>query len=192
MSFLPGISEMQMETLTWAEQYKHPNWQKKRLEVMQAARFECEICGDKDTTLNVHHKRYVKGRNVWEYGRDELMCLCEPCHEEHHDNVNAFRELTAQLPADGPGCLHNARGLLAGWADGEQGLDFSHHFNEEPFNFLVGGVANLLARACTADDLSALAKAMRARDRYTVRAAIAQLAHDLPNRPAAEPPRSDL
>lgn len=35
------------------EAYKDPRWQRKRLEVMQIARFECELCASKDKTLNV-------------------------------------------------------------------------------------------------------------------------------------------
>lgn len=119
MSFQPGISEMRMEKLSWSDQYKHPNWQKKRLEVMQAAGFACETCGDKDTTLNVHHKRYVKGRKVWEYAREELQCLCEPCHGEEHSN----RELLNRLLLVSISPLPAAIGLLAGYLEGELALD---------------------------------------------------------------------
>ncbi len=66
------------------EQYRRPEWQKKRLEVMESAKFVCEECGSADKTLNVHHKLYVKGRKVWEYERSELRCLCEGCHERFH------------------------------------------------------------------------------------------------------------
>jgi hypothetical protein len=71
--------------MTYGEQLRHPNWQRKRLERMQAANFECENCGDKETTLNVHHKRYVRGRKVWEYENWELEVLCENCHGHKHE-----------------------------------------------------------------------------------------------------------
>ena len=32
MSFVPGITEIQMATMTYKEQLQHPNWQRKRLE----------------------------------------------------------------------------------------------------------------------------------------------------------------
>lgn len=64
--------------------YKHPNWQKKRLEVMSLSHFQCDNCGDADTTLNVHHKFYISGRDPWEYENHELQCLCEPCHQSIH------------------------------------------------------------------------------------------------------------
>jgi len=64
--------------------YRHPNWQKKRLEVMSEAGFVGAQCGNKDVTLNVHHKFYVRGRSPWEYDNKDLECLCETCHEARH------------------------------------------------------------------------------------------------------------
>lgn len=64
--------------------YKHPNWQEKRLKVMDEAGFQCSHCGDKDSTLNVHHISYLKNRDPWEYENKELLCLCEGCHAEMH------------------------------------------------------------------------------------------------------------
>lgn len=120
MSLLPGTSEMQMATkLTYGEQLKHPNWQRRRLEIMEAASFECENCGDKDTTLNVHHKRYVKGRMVWEYEPDELQCLCETCHRTEHE----AREALDFLLMHANGGLWTIVALVAGWLDGNVDLD---------------------------------------------------------------------
>lgn len=82
--YLPGITEMQMNKMTYAEQLKHPNWQRKRLEALNLADFQCSDCGDKETTLHVHHKQYVKGRKAWEYEQGELQVLCENCHQHRH------------------------------------------------------------------------------------------------------------
>ena len=65
--------------------YKDPRWQKKRLEVMEACRFQCDNCGAKDKTLNVHHKSYKKNHAPWEYDYWELECLCEDCHSYKHN-----------------------------------------------------------------------------------------------------------
>jgi 5-methylcytosine-specific restriction endonuclease McrA len=43
--------------------YRHPEWQKKRLEVMQDAHFLCQECGEGQKTLNVHHTYYLKDLN---------------------------------------------------------------------------------------------------------------------------------
>ena len=61
---------------TYAEQLLDPRWQKKRLEVLDYADFACEICGDDESTLHVHHKHYIRGRKVWEYDNEQLVCLC--------------------------------------------------------------------------------------------------------------------
>lgn len=107
--FLPGITEMQMTKLTYAEQIKSPNWQRKRLEVLESANWECESCGAKDITLNVHHKQYVKGRLYWEYERHELECLCEECHKAHHQAQDGLRQLLAEVDT------HQSFGLVAGF-----------------------------------------------------------------------------
>lgn len=70
-----------MAKATYFELLKHPEWQKMRLVVMERERFECEQCGDKSKTLNVHHTYYEKGLKPWEYPAETLRCLCEDCHK---------------------------------------------------------------------------------------------------------------
>ena len=117
MSFLPGISEMQMATMTYKEQLQHPNWQRKRLEALESAGFECENCGDKETMLHVHHKRYVKGRKAWEYELTELHVLCAPCHESEHGDQDAIKAILAATDT-----ASNAS-LLGGFHDHHDGVD---------------------------------------------------------------------
>jgi 5-methylcytosine-specific restriction endonuclease McrA len=74
---------------------RDPRWQRMRLEVMERANFECEICGGADDTLNVHHKIYRKGAAPWEYQAHELQCLCEGCHETFHDLSQILKETLA-------------------------------------------------------------------------------------------------
>lgn len=73
------------------ERYKDPRWQKLRLLKMEQVDFECECCGSKDITLNIHHKLYVKGAMPWEYGLGELECLCENCHNEKYRLKNILQ-----------------------------------------------------------------------------------------------------
>lgn len=79
------------------EQYKRPEWQRRRLEVMSAARFQCEECGTAEETLNVHHVHYVKSRKVWEYEDWELVCLCEKCHKSRHDTLANIKPLLGSI-----------------------------------------------------------------------------------------------
>jgi len=66
---------------TYSEKLRDPRWQKKRLEIMEAAQFQCEDCGSNDKTLHVHHCIYMKGCEPWEYSAAELICVCEDCHD---------------------------------------------------------------------------------------------------------------
>jgi len=127
MSFLPGISEMQMSKLTFAEQIKHPEWQKRRLHMLEAADWECTHCGSKEASLNVHHRRYVKGRLYWEYSDEELQVLCQDCHEKEHANIELMhRLLTASASEVGFG-VASVAALLAGYLYGLCSLDPELH-----------------------------------------------------------------
>lgn len=87
--------------MDFKSQYKHPLWQRKRLEVLNAANFSCENCFDSDEQLHVHHRHYVKGRMIWEYDNTELSVLCESCHARAHEvkdilgNIFLATELSA-------------------------------------------------------------------------------------------------
>jgi len=71
--------------------YQHPLWQKKRLENLELANYECINCGDKDSQLHVHHKQYFKGRNPWEYENSQLEVLCDICHKDAHKVIDAIK-----------------------------------------------------------------------------------------------------
>lgn len=65
----------------YAQKLKDPRWQRKRLEIMQRDDYACQLCGDTEETLHVHHKRYVWGNDPWDYPADMLVTLCVTCHE---------------------------------------------------------------------------------------------------------------
>lgn len=73
--------------MTYAEKFKDPRWQRKRLEIMQRDEFSCRVCSSKEKTLNVHHSYYVKGRQPWEYPTFSLVTWCEDCHERQHSET---------------------------------------------------------------------------------------------------------
>lgn len=59
-----------------------PRWQKKRLEILERDKWECFWCGDKTSTLHVHHLYYMQEQEPWDYPVDALVTLCAECHEE--------------------------------------------------------------------------------------------------------------
>lgn len=64
---------------TYAEKLKHPKWQRRRLDILQRDNFTCQLCGDTESTLHIHHKNYRRCE-IWEYEDDELITYCELCH----------------------------------------------------------------------------------------------------------------
>lgn len=96
--------------LSISEQIKKPQWQKRRLEIMQRDNFSCQICGDKESTLNVHHFHYDNARKYWEYEDWELITLCERCHTNEHSYSDVILMQVEQLRKRGVtmfeiGCL---------------------------------------------------------------------------------------
>jgi len=69
-----------MATQTYSEKLQHPLWQKKRLEILNRDKFSCVLCGDKETTLHIHHKSYLRGKEPWDCDNDNLETLCKHCH----------------------------------------------------------------------------------------------------------------
>ena len=64
----------------YSEKLRDPRWQKKRLEIMQRDEFTCQSCYDSESTLNVHHMWYERGKDPWDYSDKCFVTLCEECH----------------------------------------------------------------------------------------------------------------
>lgn len=73
-----------MSKESYSDKLRDPRWQKKRLEVFNRDRFRCVICGDDKTQLQVHHLKYLPGRDPWDYPLELLETRCQPCHERGH------------------------------------------------------------------------------------------------------------
>lgn len=58
--------------------YKHPKWQKKRLQILERDGWKCVACDDSESTLHVHHFYY--DGNPWDVMENFLQTLCEACH----------------------------------------------------------------------------------------------------------------
>lgn len=137
--FAESFGESEMK-LTYAQQLKHPNWQKKRLEVLESAGWACEQCMTKDVTLHVHHKQYFKGRMAWEYERSELAVLCEECHEEEHTMSDELKALLALIDTTQALALLRGFHVLADFDEpwiGDMGRD------RDPHAYACGFVARI-------------------------------------------------
>lgn len=79
------------------DEYKHPQWQKKRLEALEHYGFQCQKCMSVKKTLHVHHKTYQKGKKIWECDISNLNVVCEDCHKEIEDFVSFARSNGVEL-----------------------------------------------------------------------------------------------
>lgn len=73
-----------MAKQTYAEQLLSPNWDKKRVEIINRDNLTCTQCGIKNTMLHVHHIKYLKNKKAWDYPNELLTTLCEVCHKLEH------------------------------------------------------------------------------------------------------------
>ena len=65
--------------MTYAEKLKSPQWQRKRLAIMQRDNFTCVDCGATQKTLHVHHCFYERG-DPWDTDDSFLLTVCSDCH----------------------------------------------------------------------------------------------------------------
>lgn len=152
---------------SYFELLKDPRWQKVRLKKLEAAEWSCEACCDTETTLSVHHKRYVKGRQPWEYESHELVVLCQPCHEFEHEAKDMRGDLLSHLHQDGPASASDFFAIGAGYmsiqTDDEDMQDAALRFwHGSPHQFEAGRLlAGLIQRyAPTTEGLKRLADAV--------------------------------
>jgi uncharacterized protein YdaU (DUF1376 family) len=75
------------KSAAYGEKLKDPQWQKKRLEIFSRDNWECTRCQDKTSTLHIHHKQYIQGRDPWDYPDHLLVTLCKACHKQKHSIV---------------------------------------------------------------------------------------------------------
>lgn len=66
---------------TYKEKLSDPRWQKKRLEVFSNSNFSCDLCLDEKSELHVHHKEYIKDKDIWDYDDSNFQSLCFACHD---------------------------------------------------------------------------------------------------------------
>ena len=68
--------------MTYKEQIKTAQWQKKRLEIMSRDKWACRVCGDMDNQLHVHHLYYLPNTKIWDYDDECYVTLCWYHHEQ--------------------------------------------------------------------------------------------------------------
>lgn len=65
--------------MTYSNKLKSPKWQKKRLDILNRDSFTCQMCGDTETELHVHHNKYIG--EPYNTPDEFLQTFCKHCHE---------------------------------------------------------------------------------------------------------------
>jgi len=65
----------------YSELLRLPQWQKKRLYILDLRGWKCEACGETEKALQVHHLNYIDGHRPWDYPDDWFEVLCDGCHD---------------------------------------------------------------------------------------------------------------
>lgn len=71
---------------------KDKRWIKRRNEILTRDRNTCQYCGANNRYMHVHHMRYEEGKKPWEYDDDDLITLCDNCHENETNSSNSVYE----------------------------------------------------------------------------------------------------
>lgn len=72
--------------MLYAEYLKSEHWQQTRERVLTFWDHSCVLCGSR-TNLEVHHRSYA---HVGQERLNELIVLCDTCHERHHFAGRAY------------------------------------------------------------------------------------------------------
>ncbi len=77
-----------------------PRWQRLRLEILNRDEWQCQACGDFESTLHVHHIEYKFGRDPWDYSPEELISYCADCHSAAEQTRADLRTKVSRLWID--------------------------------------------------------------------------------------------
>jgi len=139
--------------MDYSKKLQNPNWQRKRLEILNRDNFQCIACGSKDKELHVHHRWYIFGNDIWDYPDTCFETLCHECHtyielhikEATHDiNLELRRSILDQSDYS---CILNLLNSISYNSDYSkyspiQIADAIHYINE---NNLIGKTLEMRA-----------------------------------------------
>ena len=128
--------------MNFKDQYKSPLWQKKRLEALEYYGFECSDCGTGSEQLHVHHVRYKRDVNIWDYPVTELSVLCASCHGESH---KAKDDLNNLLLSHGAGFVRSIVAIISGYSSYIDGTDYDFGSHLDCVGYGAGYISNLEA-----------------------------------------------
>lgn len=82
-----GLKKEHLQTvnaMNYQAYLKTKHWNDTRKKALKRAKCTCQLCGTKDSVLNVHHKTY---ENKGKEKAKDLIVLCSNCHAKFHDKL---------------------------------------------------------------------------------------------------------
>lgn len=79
--------------------YISTSWKKKRLEILERDKNECQICKSKglaEKADTVHHIKYLRRHPELALDDDNLMSVCDSCHWDIHHKVELKKQLNEE------------------------------------------------------------------------------------------------
>jgi hypothetical protein len=67
------------------------DWWKKKQLILARDNYKCQMCGDTETQLNIHHITYERLGNE---DLGDLVCICETCHSALHAELGYAQDQT--------------------------------------------------------------------------------------------------
>lgn len=74
----------QIQSMNYHDFLQTPYWKAIALKVKKDAKFKCKLCNSSNN-LSVHHRTYKNHGNEL-FNLDDLICVCQDCHQIFHDN----------------------------------------------------------------------------------------------------------
>lgn len=81
-NLLGNKDEIPKRPMSIEEQYNHPLWYDKILEIMHRDRKNCKICGARGSHLSVFPLNLRPKGYIWEEDPEALQTVCDSCREE--------------------------------------------------------------------------------------------------------------
>lgn len=71
-----------VKKLRYEDYLKSDHWKNFKQKAIQNANYKCQLCGNKEEKLSVHHNNYKnKGKETF----DDVVVLCDKCHKKFHN-----------------------------------------------------------------------------------------------------------